>query len=465
MYLINLKNNSKNKVYKLLFIILLFLLIFNYFYNNNSNEVNIFIANEKYTFSKKDTSFEIDLETLNSEFNTIIEKEKKMSNIKVNGEKIFQKKDLGILDINEENKIVVEIKFKGDSKYTKYIINTLPKTMPKFNCIGESKTKGDFYFTTYGANFGESNMGTENFLIKINNNGKIIFYKKAGYNSFQFKKQIINNEIYYTYLNEDSSNGSDSLYVLDNKYNLVKKIKNIGNTDNKSIDSHDYLLIDLNNYIFADINNDGTEIISEIKNGKIVWESKWPSKEFEDIDKNGNKVMIKTQYHFNSFELDSDNNLLISFRHSDEIVKINRNNGKIIWTLGGEYNDFDKAIFSRQHSIVRMKDTYMVFSNNNKSITNDFISDGTKSSVAVFNLNQEKMKVENVKNYNLDCLSYQLGSVWPSDIENSIYVVDYGRSLDKGKKCFEEINLETGEVYFTFEYPDEESTIYRTYKY
>lgn len=465
MYMKFFKSPRKNKIYKILFIIIFFLILFFCLCNNNSNEVSIIIANEKYTFSKNDTDFEIDLITLNSEFNTIIEKEDWYSNVKVNGERIFLKKNIGILDISEKNKINIEIKFKGDNKYTKYVINTLPEKMPKFNCIGESKTNGDFYFTTYGANYGKENAAAEIFLLKLNNSGKVIFYRKAGYNSYLFKKEIINDKIYYSYLDENTSNGKVNLHLLDEHYNSLKEIKNIGSSELKSIDFHGYLLIDLNNYIFADTNKDGSEVISEIKNGKVIWEYKLPTIEFEDIDENGNKVIIEKENHFNSFELDSDNNLLISFRHSDTIIKLNRTTGKIIWTLGGKNNDFNKNIFSKQHSIVRVENTYMVFNNNNKSITNVMLNKDQKSSIVVFELDQKNMKVENVKNYDLDCLSYELGSVWPSDMQNNIYVVDYGRSLDKGKKVFEEINLETGEIYFTLEYPDDTAAVYRTYKY
>jgi hypothetical protein len=44
--------------------------------------------------------------------------------------------------------------------------------------------------------------------------------------------------------------------------------------------------------------------------------------------------------HGNSVELDVDGNLLISSRHLDEITKINRQTGDIIWRLGGKNNQF-----------------------------------------------------------------------------------------------------------------------------
>ena len=42
-----------------------------------------------------------------------------------------------------------------------------------------------------------------------------------------------------------------------------------------------------------------------------------------------------TFMHGNSIEVDNDNNLLISNRTSNEVFKINRITGEIIWILGG----------------------------------------------------------------------------------------------------------------------------------
>src|SRR5262249_23611389 len=45
--------------------------------------------------------------------------------------------------------------------------------------------------------------------------------------------------------------------------------------------------------------------------------------------------------HFNAVTIDpTDNNLLTSFRHTCEIVKINRRTGQVMWRLGGKRNQF-----------------------------------------------------------------------------------------------------------------------------
>src|SRR5439155_23053659 len=60
--------------------------------------------------------------------------------------------------------------------------------------------------------------------------------------------------------------------------------------------------------------------------------------------------------HLNSVDVDTDGNILASFRSMDEVTKINHNNGKIIWRWGGKNNYFtlvgnDTLPFSHQHDV------------------------------------------------------------------------------------------------------------------
>jgi hypothetical protein len=73
--------------------------------------------------------------------------------------------------------------------------------------------------------------------------------------------------------------------------------------------------------------------------------------------------------HMNAIEVDLDGNLLVSSRHMDEITKINRLTGEIIWRLGGRNDDFawdDADRISYQHDIrVLPNGNYTVFDNGN----------------------------------------------------------------------------------------------------
>jgi hypothetical protein len=89
-----------------------------------------------------------------------------------------------------------------------------------------------------------------------------------------------------------------------------------------------------------------------------------------DIDLTGSLI---DYVHGNAIEVDDDGNLLISCRHMDEVTKINRQTGDIIWRLGGEYcanNQFtfinDPIGFSHQHDVRRLENGNLsVFDNGN----------------------------------------------------------------------------------------------------
>lgn len=57
--------------------------------------------------------------------------------------------------------------------------------------------------------------------------------------------------------------------------------------------------------------------------------------------------------HTNSVSIDpKDGNVVISNRNMDNVVKISKETGEILWIFGGEYNQFDyngMEPFSRQH--------------------------------------------------------------------------------------------------------------------
>lgn len=81
--------------------------------------------------------------------------------------------------------------------------------------------------------------------------------------------------------------------------------------------------------------------------------------------------------HVNSVWKDVDDNLIVSCRHTDEVIKIKKSTGTVLWRLGGSgsrgnqftfindtFNDFDG--FSHQHSAIRTKaGNILLFDNGN----------------------------------------------------------------------------------------------------
>jgi len=67
--------------------------------------------------------------------------------------------------------------------------------------------------------------------------------------------------------------------------------------------------------------------------------------------------------------IDADGNLLVSFRNSDEITKINSRTGEIIWRLGGKKSQFTFVNdplngFSHQHGIRRLQNGNLILFDN-----------------------------------------------------------------------------------------------------
>lgn len=78
--------------------------------------------------------------------------------------------------------------------------------------------------------------------------------------------------------------------------------------------------------------------------------------------------------HANAIEPWPDGNLLVSFRATSSIMKVERSSGKVLWRLGGRKSDFTFPAdpmggFSRQHDPRLSKDgTLMVFDNGNDHV-------------------------------------------------------------------------------------------------
>jgi hypothetical protein len=109
------------------------------------------------------------------------------------------------------------------------------------------------------------------------------------------------------------------------------------------------------------------------KNVVFEWSS-WDHMEITDATPNIDLTGVFIDYcHGNAVERDDDGNLLVSFRHTDEIIKINRTTGEMMWRMNAfkeELNDItfvnDTIKFSHQHDIRRQENGHItMFDNGN----------------------------------------------------------------------------------------------------
>src|SRR5262245_47329771 len=100
-------------------------------------------------------------------------------------------------------------------------------------------------------------------------------------------------------------------------------------------------------------------IIQELdqeKNVVFQWRS-WDHFQITDVMSHSLNSSVVDYVHGNSIDVDSDCNLIISCRHMNEVTKISRASGEIIWRLGGRNNQFaidDPIRFSHQHDVRRL---------------------------------------------------------------------------------------------------------------
>jgi Arylsulfotransferase (ASST)/Secretion system C-terminal sorting domain/Cep192 domain 4 len=199
----------------------------------------------------------------------------------------------------------------------------------------------------------------------VDNEGTPVFYWNVGGSIYDFDLQTNGELTYFIY--PVDCNGLDSSYNLIQTFNTA---------DSFSVDVHDLrVLPDGSYYIFGkrvvtmDLSQYGGSTSAQVidgalqefdSEGNLIFEwdalAHYKITDVDELDVNTqlNQSVIDFS-HFNSVAFDSDSTILISARDLDEITKINRNTGDIIWRFSGKNNQFtfinDTIGFSRQHDV------------------------------------------------------------------------------------------------------------------
>ena len=189
-----------------------------------------------------------------------------------------------------------------------------------------------------------------------------LFHKKVSGQVFDFKLQPngkLTYNIYSVYSYGLNSSGiTDKQYLTPQEFTLDVHDLQVLEDGSYYVFGRDHITIDMSQYIFG--GDTAAILIAHTihhmdADDNELW--RWHSFEHYDIlDVDGavdltNHTIDWT--HCNSIEIDPDGNLIISTRNFNEITKINRQTGEIIWRLGGDRNQFqfiyDNRGFRRQH--------------------------------------------------------------------------------------------------------------------
>lgn len=183
-------------------------------------------------------------------------------------------------------------------------------------------------------------------------------------------------------------------------------------------------------------------LIQEVNKGAVVWQ--WDASldtSFYANSVEGNSFSdssAQDYMHMNGMCVDPrDNNLICSFRNQDQIIKINRQTGAILWRLGGKNSDFplySDQVFLRQHfpSLTDNGQTLMIFDNGLPEVR-------PESRILEFKLDEANKKVISFKSYSIpEPWSQLMGSVQKDGDEYFIGGGTAGYML--------EVNYVTGQI-------------------
>lgn len=130
-------------------------------------------------------------------------------------------------------------------------------------------------------------------------------------------------------------------------------------------------------------------------------------------------------FHINSLNIDPlDNNIIISARNQDSIIKISRKDGHIIWILGGPNDQFgltDAQKFSRQHFASYVKNGNLLLFDNGY--------EREISRILEISLDEKNKKINTYEEFSLGIFGKWCGSVQKIDPDKRVYCIGWGMKL------------------------------------
>ncbi len=344
--------------------------------------------------------------------------------------------------------------------------STIPPNFPSINItINNNPANGKIFFYNTTALASDN----DRYLAIIDNNGIPEYWRQENNAGLNFTLQPSG---YLSFWNHNS------FVLMDSNYNITETIA-CGNgytTDfhefihlpNKHsfLFAYDMQIIDMSQIIpggYPSANVTGIVIqeLDEYENIVFQWRSfdHFQITDAVDVDLKNSTI---SYVHGNGLAIDTDGNILLSSRLLNEITKINRTTGDIMWRLGGKNNQFsfinDPEMFCRQHHIQVLK---------NGNIT--IFDNGTCHSP----------QITTVKEYKLDIENKTAELVWSFHHPNGMYSNTMGSAqrLDNGNTfinwgMIENTSLPSitevkpdGTIVFELNFNNQFQLLYRSFRY
>jgi hypothetical protein len=368
------------------------------------------------------------------------------------------------------NKIVLIVLLLSFSVSTVFAQNreqnsnkNLNLTYPSLTVIVNTNPSPEYLF------LGPTTSESSNLLI-LDNDLIPLFYKKITDGSvFDFKLQrngklTYNIATLYAYsYGMDSSGIVDKQYITPTGYDLDIHDLQVMEDGTYYILGREYITIDMSQYVPG---GDTAAILTAQTihhmdgDDNELW--RWRSIDHYDILDVAEYIDLTRHSidwtHCNSVEIDNDGNIIISTKNFDEITKISRQTGNIIWRLGGERNQFqfinDNRGFGGQHDA-------RVLSNGNIAIfDNGFYLIPEYSSYVEYEIDEQNYTATLIRRYSRNGTIFSAKRGGVQELPNGNILVSWDGILDP---FISEINPEDSTVY-EVKY-DNHVSQYRAYKF
>lgn len=394
-------------------------------------------------------------------------------------------------ELSLDNYLKIYITDNSTKKYITSYLKTLPTGLDQLIYVNKSNPP------EYGVYYSAYN----NYIFKINSEGDYLYFKYV-YQCNNFNRTEVGDNVYYSYLEYiyDSNNTALSgvgysqkqAVIMDANYQEIDRLTGLVGVDGLvndgiPLDNHQFEMLDLGHYLVTTYQGEtvynipdevphyedglrlAAAVVQEIKDGEAIFS--WRSTDYPQFYAYNNYVDFETYtsrykdyMHVNSATLDTDGNILMSFRGICSVVKLDRagGTGDVVWILGGEGDQFgltDAQTFLGQHDIKVTGDCEFTIFNNNYYRDTKGVEDG--SGIMKFRLNEDDMSVEYYDHYHKAGV-YATAEGSALELDNDHYVLGWGQT-DVTTYLFSEESKD-GTVHFGY---GNESTlsIYKAHKY
>ncbi len=277
---------------------------------------------------------------------------------------------------------------------SKFSLLALPTDFPNLKIItNTTPSPGKFYFGTLNFNPAKPPDTVHTYLMTFQNDGQVHYYKQSTAPTIDYKYQRESNVFSYFFATGTLGAGAyiGKYITTDLDHNILDSFA-CGN--GYPTDGHDFMILPNNHVLIGSYDAqtvDMTKVVTDPnaktnatvfgtviqeldQNKNVVFE--WKSWDHFKITDHAADIADTSKLidysHWNSLKQDADGNILLSSRNMDEITKINRTTGDIMWRLGGKNNQFtitgdtEKVFISHQHDAERIPNGHMtVWDNGN----------------------------------------------------------------------------------------------------